>query len=182
MWRNVPVEFHNTNPSPPRCPNKMAWIFFVIYYWTCVLTFTFLTIVCIMTWVNLAQFCQVAVIGQGLLLSGPTQGGERCILLPNCSAEGWAWHTIPTLYIAHVPQSMSTTVKACIVENRAVSTVCFHFFSTGVYLCLTSLMSSPSKTKLNTALVESSLQLGWERWLLCLFGCDCFNTPWLYIS
>lgn len=179
MWCNVPVEFHTTNPSPPRCPNKMAWIFFFIYYWKCVLTFTFLTIVCLMKWVNLAQFCQVAVIGQGLLLSGPTQGDERCILLSNCSAEGWAWHTIPTLYIAHVPQSMSTTVKACIVENRVVSTVCFHFFSTGVYLCLTSFMSSPSKTKLNTVLVESSLQLGWERGLLCLFGCDCFNTPWL---
>lgn len=45
-----------------RCPNKKAWFFYCV----CTLTFTFLIIVCLKKWVNLARFCQVLFISHRL--------------------------------------------------------------------------------------------------------------------
>ncbi len=61
-----------------RCLNKKVEI---LYYCVCTLTFTFLTVVCFIKWVDLAHFCQVPFICQSSPRTVQTVRVERCLLL-----------------------------------------------------------------------------------------------------
>ncbi len=137
-----------------RCPNKKVEI---LYYCVHTLTFTFLTVVCLIKWVDLAHFCQVPFICQSSL---------KDVSSLTCS---WVLHRFPITWChpwrRHVllQQSCVNSLLKCLPGQRFL----------GVY-------SSSISTQIQVRCIDAaSLMLaGWRTqplWSSCLFKQEGFN-------
>lgn len=146
-----------------RCRNKKVEIFF---YFVRTLTFTFLTVVCFIKWVDLAHFCQVAFISQRSSCNLPKPCVLKDVSSLTCS---WVMHRLPITW-CHPWRRHALLQQSCVNS----------LFKCLPGQCLFAVYTSSISTQIQVWCIDAASHrlAGWRTqplWSSCLFEQECFN-------